>query len=77
LSEYFLSHLSLCLIRAQLGRLPLVDANEVVVCHSFTLLNRTPRMLCGSCPAEAELSDRHFSTVRLAVDNQGPHGQAH
>jgi hypothetical protein len=31
LSEHFLSLLSLCLVLAQLGRLPPVDANNVIV----------------------------------------------
>jgi hypothetical protein len=33
LPEYFLAFLTLCLVRAQLGRLPPVDANDVIVCH--------------------------------------------
>jgi hypothetical protein len=40
----FLSLFLLCVVRTQLVRLPPVDANNVIVCHSFTLLNRTPAL---------------------------------
>jgi hypothetical protein len=41
LSDYLLSLLSLCLVLAQLDRLPPVDPDDVIFCHYCSLLSFT------------------------------------